>query len=240
MKHSDKLQCTVCIIVNLCPHARLVFIFPAFVTIFSNFTNRNQNAEKQCLIQYRDCKLWSGSKVFVSNHSLTEQKRAGAASLRQSRITPPPTPPPPPPAKQTIQSFLKLQKSTQSHKNDEWYPWQLIISIIRWVPVGVIFPLSLHIRLRKPLNTLSRLVWSNFSVRLEESGPRHRLGTAGRSWGICCSAFFVRKANQIQSMPNTPAMKRACIHWHTRVNSHEQTRRRQAKIRIIIVSWSWI
>lgn len=60
---------------------------------FSNFTNVVIKMQKKlCLIQYRvsscwnECKLWSGSKVFVGNHSLTEQMRAGAASLRQSRI----------------------------------------------------------------------------------------------------------------------------------------------------------
>lgn len=58
----------------------------------------------------------SGNKVFVSNHSLTEQMWAGATSLRQSRIICLSIrPPPSAPSQPTMQGFPKLYKSTQSH-----------------------------------------------------------------------------------------------------------------------------
>ena len=66
---------------------------------------------------WNECKLWSGSKVFVSNHSLTEQMRAGAASPRQSGIIClRPSPPLPPLDRPAIRRFPKLHESTQSHQ----------------------------------------------------------------------------------------------------------------------------
>lgn len=44
-----------------------------------------------------------------------------------------------------------------NHIKDDWYPWQLIISIIRWFLVSVISPPSPHIHLQKLLNAQSRL-----------------------------------------------------------------------------------
>lgn len=38
-----------------------------------------------------------------------------------------------------------------------------------------------------------QIVWSNFSIGLEESGPRHSPGTMERSWGICWSAVSLAK-----------------------------------------------
>lgn len=133
-KHYKKLQYALIVCLDFCPHVCPVSTFLlAFRTIFSNFTNLVWVSKMQKTIIshpiqgsscWNECKLWSGSKMFVSNHSLTEQMRAGAASLRQSRIIclpihpPPPAPPPPPraPSQPTIQGFPKLNKSTQSHQ----------------------------------------------------------------------------------------------------------------------------
>lgn len=103
---------------------------------------------------WNECKLWSGSKVFVSNHSLTEQMRAGAASLRQKRNNLSPSVSPSSPSSSSAAASRpaghpRLPEAAWIHpitSNDDWYPWQLIISIIRWFPVGVISPLSLHVR----------------------------------------------------------------------------------------------
>lgn len=159
-----------------------------------------------------------------------EQMRAGAASLRQSGIICLSIHLPP-------LCFLstdhpRLPEAAWIHpitSNDDWYPWQLIISIIRWFPVGVISPLSLHVHLCEPLNTLSRSVWSNFSVRPEESGPRHCLGTRGGWVGVVVRGVknmllvgFVIKANQIQPT-NVDVTPRECITPHARHDTHART-----------------
>ncbi len=88
------LQYALLASLNLWPHACL-FFYDKYMTSSSNFTNfvRIIKMQKKIIshpIQgsscWNECKLWSRSKVFVSNHSLTEQMRAGAASLHQSRI----------------------------------------------------------------------------------------------------------------------------------------------------------
>lgn len=96
-----------------------------------------------------------------------------------------------------------------------WYPWKLIISIMWWYPYGVISPLSFHIHLYKPLNTLFWLVWSNFSDEPEQSGPRHHLGTRGGSWGTHRSWVSLIKANQIQPVLKEMTPRKCITPWYT-------------------------
>lgn len=146
--------------------------------------------------------FWSECQVgSVCQSSQTTQSQANVAPLRQNRTVLQPQPPPPrtkhtganPP------NHIKrwLISMTTNYFHNQMIPCQRYLSSF-----------STHPFVRASKRSL-QIVWSNFSTRLEESGPRHCLGTMERSWGICWSAVSLAKLISFS--------QRSWIHRHMNV-----------------------
>lgn len=96
-----------------------------------------------------------------------------------------PPPPPPPPPDHPSQSSSSCANPPNHIKRwlismtTHYFPNQMIPRRSYLSPYAPRSPTIAHVHLCEPLDTLSRLVWSNLGVSLEESGPRHRRGSRG-------------------------------------------------------------
>lgn len=130
---------------------------------------------------------WSERQVgSVGQSSQTAQSHANAASLRKRWTVLQPQKPHPSWTKHTginPPNHIKrcLISMTTNYFHNQMIPCQRYLSSFSTHPFVQASKRSLQI------------VWSNFSVGLEESGPRRCLGTMERSWGICWSAVSLAK-----------------------------------------------
>lgn len=151
--------------------------------------------------------FWSEFQVrSACQLSQTEQPHANAASLfkkLRSSTTPNPSPKTQPPwTKHTgINPPNRIKRwllsMTTNYFHNQMIPCRRYLSCF-----------STHPFVRASKHSL-QIVWSNFSIGLEESGPRHCLGTMERSWGICWSVVLLAKLISFS--------QRSWIHRHMNV-----------------------